>query len=241
MSSTTAGYTEEGTQKVAQKPMGTSYIPTKEEKRVFKECAQESFWYRSLPFSVLSMGVTRALLARGALTPHPKFGSIPKVFFAGFCGYFAGKMSYMGPCKEKFKSLENSPLGEAIRKGLPLQVSKGPQSEMSDPDTQSFDTMFQAAEAPSHAPVTQSYDYNSESPVPMGKEDDFSAPGSYIEDEEPRKKSILYEDLRGKNRENYEVTLTQKSETLLKPSPDREPGRPRKDVKNNIYGDSWEE
>ncbi|XP_034059264.1 OCIA domain-containing protein 1-like [Gymnodraco acuticeps] len=239
MSSTTAGYTQEGTQKVAQEPMGISYIPTTEEKRVFKECAQESFWYRSVPFSVLSMGFTQALVFKGALTPHPKFGSIPKVVFAGVCAYFAGKMSYMSTCQEKFKSLENSPLGEALRKGLRPQVSKGPQSEMSDPDTQSFDTMFQATEAPSHAPVAQGYDYNSESPVLMDKADDFSAPGSYIEDEEPRKKPILYEDLRGKNRENFEVTLTHKA--LHKPSPDREPGRPRKDMKKNIYGDSWEE
>ncbi|KAI4833044.1 hypothetical protein KUCAC02_015977 [Chaenocephalus aceratus] len=101
--------------------------------------------------------------------------------------------------------------------------------------------MFQAAEAPSHAPVAQGYDYNSESPVLMDKADDFSTPGSNIEDEEPRKKAISYEVLRYKNRENFEVTLNHKSETLLKPSPDREPGRPRKDVKKNIYGDSWEE
>ncbi|KAK5899472.1 hypothetical protein CesoFtcFv8_008952 [Champsocephalus esox] len=241
MSSTTARYTQEGTHKVTQDPMGSSYIPTTEEKRVFKECAQESFWYRSVPFSVLSMGFTQALVVRGALTPHPKFGSIPKVVFAGVCAYFAGKISYMRICQEKFQSLENSPLGEALRKGLLPQVSKDPQSEMSDPDTQSFDTMFQAAEAPSHAPVAQGYDYNSESPVLMDKADDFSTPGSYIEDEEPRKKAISYEDLRYKNRENFEVTLNHKSETLLKPSPDREPGRPRKDVKKNIYGDSWEE
>ncbi|KAK5866026.1 hypothetical protein PBY51_020247 [Eleginops maclovinus] len=241
MSSTTAGYSEDGTQKGAREPVGIAYIPTEEEKRVFKECSQESFWYRSVPFSMVSMTVTQALVARGALSSHPKFGSIPKVVFAAFCAFFAGKMSYMRTCQEKFKSLENSPLGEALRKGLPPQVSKAPQSEMSDPDSQSFDTMFQAAEAPSQAPVVSGYGYNSESPVPMGKADDFSAPGSYLEDEEPSKKSILYEDLRLKNRENYEVTLTQKSETLLKPSPEKEPGRPRKDVKKNIYGDSWEE
>lgn len=34
---------------------------------------------------------------------------------AGFCGYLAGKMSYMKTCQEKFKRLENSPLGEALR------------------------------------------------------------------------------------------------------------------------------
>lgn len=40
---------------------------------------------------------------------------------AGFCGYLAGKLSYMKTCQEKFKRLENSPLGEIIRQksGLP--------------------------------------------------------------------------------------------------------------------------
>lgn len=50
-----------------------------------------------------------------------------------------------------------------------------------------------------------------------------------MEEEEPRRKAILYEDLRLKNRENYEVTLTQKAETLLKASPDKEPARPKKE------------
>lgn len=50
-----------------------------------------------------------------------------------------------------------------------------------------------------------------------------------MEEEEPRRKAILYEDLRLKNRENYEVTLTQKAETLLKTSPEKEPKRPKKE------------
>lgn len=29
-----------------QPPVGMEYIPTEEERRVFKECNQESFWYR---------------------------------------------------------------------------------------------------------------------------------------------------------------------------------------------------
>lgn len=42
---------------------------------------------------------------------------------AGFFGYMAGKLSYMKTCQEKFKRLENSPLGEALRQraGLPSQ------------------------------------------------------------------------------------------------------------------------
>lgn len=94
---------------------------------------------------------------------------------------------------------------------------------------------------------------------------------SYEEENEPKRKSILYEDLRLKNRENYEVTLTQKAESLLKTSPEKEPERPTKSgtkktksvtpvfffffykketvdslislhvSAKNIYGDAWEE
>ncbi|KAM7009024.1 OCIA domain-containing protein 1 [Tautogolabrus adspersus] len=237
MSSPTTGFTGDGQGRRPPAPMGVEYTPTEEEKMVFRECNNESFWYRSVPFSVVSMAVTQALVARGTLTGSPRFGTLPKVAFAGFCGYLAGKMSYMKTCQEKFKRLENSPLGEALRQrtGLPQQSSKVAPSEMSDPDLQSFDTMFQQAESP----VTKSF--NSDSPVQMGRAEDNSAPvQSYVEEEEPRRKAILYEDLRLKNRENYEVTLTQKAETLLKPSPEKETKRPKKESKN-IYGDTWEE
>ncbi|XP_026160080.1 OCIA domain-containing protein 1 [Mastacembelus armatus] len=250
MSSTTTGFLEERQHRGAQAPVGMDYIPTEEERRVFRECNQESFWFRSMPFSVVSMAVTQALVARGTLSASPRFGSLPKVAFVGFCGYLAGKMSYMKTCQEKFKRLENSPLGEALRQRtrLPPHQPKGPQSELSDPDTTSFGTMFQPAETHSQTPThtrDYEYDYSPEPPMQMGRADDFSSPGatvqSYVEEEQPRRKPILYEDLRLKNRENYEVTLTQKAETLLKTPPEKEPERPMKEVKKNKYGDSWEE
>ncbi|XP_067434949.1 OCIA domain-containing protein 1-like [Thunnus thynnus] len=247
MSSTTTGFNEEQQRRGAQGPVGMDYIPTEEERRVFKECNHESFWYRSVPFSVVSMAITQALVARGTLSASPRFGSLPKLAFAGFCGYLAGKMSYMKTCQEKFKRLENSPLGEALRQrtGLPPQYSRGPQSEMSDPNSLSFDPMFQPAESPGQTPTQTrdyGYGYNPEPPAQMKKPDDFSAQvQSYMEEEEPRRKPILYEDLRLKNRENYEVTLTQKAETLLKPSPEKGSERPIKEAKKNIYGDTWEE
>ncbi|XP_041641410.1 OCIA domain-containing protein 1-like [Cheilinus undulatus] len=239
MSSTTTGFPEDRQGRGPPSPAGIDYIPTDEERMVFKECNQESFWYRSVPFSVVSMAVTQALVARGTLTASPRFGALPKVVFAGFCGYLAGKMSYMKTCQEKFKRLENSPLGEALRKrtGLPQQFPKVAQSELSDPDTQSFDSMFQPAE------TLVQRSYNPDSVTQSGQADNVSTPvQSYVEEEEePRRKSILYEDLRLKNRENYEVTLTQKAETLLKPTPEREPNRAKKSETKNIYGDVWEE
>ncbi|KAL7856299.1 hypothetical protein AOLI_G00199030 [Acnodon oligacanthus] len=99
----------------AKAPLGMDYVPSEEERRVFQECNQESFWYRSVPISVSSMALTQFLISRGTLTASPRFGSVPKVLFAGACGYFAGKLSYMKTCQEKFKRLENSRLGEALR------------------------------------------------------------------------------------------------------------------------------
>ncbi|XP_075900550.1 OCIA domain-containing protein 1 [Nelusetta ayraudi] len=238
MSTTASGFSEDQSQRRGQSPVGVEYIPTEEERRVFRECNQESFWYRSVPFSVVSMALTQALVVRGTLSASPRFGALPKVAFAGFCGYLAGKMSYMKTCQEKFKRLENSPLGEALRQrtGLPQQYpTRTAQSEMSDPDAPSFEPVFQPPESSSLG------GYSMESPTQMGRADDYNNPAElYVEEEEPRKKGILYEDLRLKNRENYEVTLTQKAESMLKTSQDKEPRRPTKEAKN-IYGDTWEE
>ncbi|XP_034438257.1 OCIA domain-containing protein 1-like [Hippoglossus hippoglossus] len=244
MSSPASGYSEEQQRRGAQMPVGVDYIPTEEEKTVFRECNQESFWYRSVPFSVVGMALTQALVVKGTLSASPRFGSLPKVAFAGFCGYLVGKMSYMKTCQEKFKRLESSPLGEALRlrTGQPQQNSRGPQTEMSDPDNQSFDPMFKPADSTSPmARNSRDYEYGFKTEAP--KADDLSATASvqsYVDEEEPSRKSILYEDLRVKNRENYEVALTQKAETLLK-TPEKERERPKKEAKKNVYGDSWDE
>ncbi|XP_067106835.1 OCIA domain-containing protein 1-like isoform X1 [Osmerus mordax] len=243
MSQIYTGFTEER-QGDSQGPAGVNYIPTDEERRVFRECNQESFWYRSLPFSAVSMAITQALVVRGTLSSSPRFGSLPKVAFAGLCGYLAGKMSYMKTCQEKFQRLESSPLGEALRKKtqLPPLSPQGPRSEMSDPDAQSFESMFQPSDPQSQTPPQdKDYGYSAQSPDFMDQREDPRAPAqSYLGEEEPRRKSVLYEDLRNKNRENYEVTLTQKTETPSRPAPDR-PSPQREAVQKNIYGDAWDE
>lgn len=224
-------------------PLEMNYIPTEEESAVFKECKKESFWYRAVPFSAGSMAITHVLVSRGSLTASPRFGSLPKMAFAGICGYMAGKISYLSTCQEKFKRLENSPLGEALRqrKGLPQIYSQGPQSEV-DTSMQSLGTMFQSDAQSQTPPQSRDYGYIPEPPMPAERVEDLSVSDqSNMDEEVPRQKPVLYEDLRLKNRENYEVTLTQKAETLMKPSPRSKPEWPKKEVKKNIYGDAWEE
>ncbi|KAJ8000516.1 hypothetical protein DPEC_G00180930 [Dallia pectoralis] len=221
---------------------------TEDEKRVIRECVQESFWYRSVPFSLASMLVTQGLVHRGILTSSSRFGSLPKVAFAGLCGFLAGKMSYVKHCQEKFKRLEDSPLGEALRQRTrSIAQSSQPKSEMSDPDQITFDSMFQPSDQSQVPPHPRDYGYPDDPTQTHSSRTaadvDFNMPAQTFQDDvEHSRRPVMYEDLRNKNRENYEVMLTQRAETPVKPEPDR-PARtaPKKDEKKNVYGDSWDQ
>lgn len=252
MSQTSSGFTDPQQQQYggAQSLLEAGYIPSEEEKRIFRECKEESFWYRSLPLSAAAMAVTQVLVSRGTLTPSPRFGSLPKVAFAAAIGYIGGKISYAKICQEKFKNLENSPLGEALRKGqqhLPHHSAPQSQSEMGDPNQMTFDPALQSVTEPQFSgdsfsdPSSSTYQpaaFGESAPAPAGDYINPQEP-SYLDEEMPRRKAILYEDLRSRNRENYEVTMTQKADTLSK-APAEVPA-PRKDVKKNQYGDAWDE
>ncbi|KAK9956401.1 hypothetical protein ABG768_014137 [Culter alburnus] len=240
-------------------PFGAAYIPNEEERRVFRECNSESFWYRSLPFSAIAIGITQVMVSRGILSPSPRFGSLPKVAIAGIFGYIGGKMSYMKVCQEKFRKLENSPLGEALRQGrhMPSVINQSEFADQNPSESQQSESVSQPAKDVSSMPenysnYTSDYTYSSPSqsydPTPFSSgfsdsgpvniRDDISPQALYPDEDVPKKRPVLYEELRNKNRENYEVTLTQKAETLMKPQ--REVAAP-KEVKKNKYGDAWDE
>ncbi|XP_046892799.1 OCIA domain-containing protein 1 [Hypomesus transpacificus] len=248
MSHSSSGFTDtsqpyDGAQPEQNPALTAGYVPTEEEKRVFKECNQESFMYRSLPFSAVAVGVTQVLVAKGVLAPSPRFGSLPKIIFAGMVGYIGGKISYAKVCQEKFKNLENSPLGEALRQGrrqIPQQFAPQTQSEMGDPQ--------QAAYVPIPASDSFSNDLSSAYQPPAFSDSAPSAPGddiinppapSYLEDEGPRRDPVMYENLRSRNREHYEVNMTQKADASLQPRAGR--AGPHAEVKKNKYGDTWDE
>ncbi|XP_074848850.1 OCIA domain-containing protein 1 isoform X2 [Carettochelys insculpta] len=232
-----------------------AYVPTEDERRIFRECNEESFWYRSVPISAISMIVTQGLINKGILTAHSRFGSFPKVAFAGICGYIAGKISYLSACQEKFKRLENSQIGEALRqKHRPLPYEYAAQkSEFGNlPDQPSFESS-PVLEAPLSSSYSHEYSSADQSlsnyePVPFSASLNESSPTGITEhnarepvpflEERPKRKSVSYEELRNRNRETYEVGLAQKEETPVK-SPQERPFK--KEVKVNKYGDAWEE
>ncbi|XP_031641006.1 OCIA domain-containing protein 1-like [Contarinia nasturtii] len=93
-----------------------NYEYSPEELRAIRECGSEAFYYRSLPFS-LGIGTTVYMAVKnGYLKPHRTLGPWPKVLALGFVGYIAGRVSYLGACKEKLMALPNSKLAEMLRR-----------------------------------------------------------------------------------------------------------------------------
>ncbi|XP_042324789.1 OCIA domain-containing protein 1 isoform X2 [Sceloporus undulatus] len=227
-----------------------------DEKRVFRECNEESFWYRSLPLSGISMLITQALIKKGILTTHSRFGSLPKVAFAGLCGYIGGKISYMKTCQEKFKKLENSPLGEALRKHRPFPheynsqqpgFPKVPSPFESAPAAESLESSKYASKyavdnygsidfRSNYEPVPFSSSMNESSPT--GITDSSPQEPTPPMEEGPKRRGITYDELRSRNREVYEAGITQRSDV---PSKSSQEIPLKKEGKVNKYGDTWEE
>ncbi|GAA6073487.1 OCIA domain-containing protein 2 isoform X1, partial [Tachysurus ichikawai] len=79
MTTETAESTE-GVQQLTKKgrcPMGDKQ--SEEMKQIWKECQQESFWYRALPLSIGSMAITSGLIYNGVWKQSKRFGPFPKL------------------------------------------------------------------------------------------------------------------------------------------------------------------
>ncbi|KAG9282775.1 OCIA domain-containing protein 2 [Astyanax mexicanus] len=86
-------------------PISDKNVNREEVKQIWKECQEESFWYRALPLSLGSMAVTGGLIYNGVWKQSKRLGPFPKLAVAGILGYAVGKASYMGTCREKFQKL----------------------------------------------------------------------------------------------------------------------------------------
>ncbi|XP_046892800.1 OCIA domain-containing protein 2 [Hypomesus transpacificus] len=91
---------------------GDRHLPREDIRQIWRECQEESFWYRALPASLGSMAVTGGLLYQGIWNASKRFGPFPKLAVAGILGYAVGKASYVGTCREKFQRLGPFPGSE---------------------------------------------------------------------------------------------------------------------------------
>lgn len=86
-------------------PMGDRHVHRDDVRKVWKECQEESFWNRALPFSLGSMAVTGGLIYNGVWKSSKRFGPFPKLAVAGLLGFAVGKASYVGTCRRKFQQV----------------------------------------------------------------------------------------------------------------------------------------
>ncbi|XP_029939236.1 OCIA domain-containing protein 2 [Salarias fasciatus] len=86
-------------------PVSEAHIHREDVRKIWKECQEESFWYRALPLSLGSMAVTGGLIYNGVWKASKRFGPFPKLAVAGILGYAVGKASYVPTCRSKFQTL----------------------------------------------------------------------------------------------------------------------------------------
>lgn len=218
-----------------------------EELAVLRECDIESLVQRSIPLGIV-MGVgTWAACQRGFLKPT---GATAKVVSACIAGYFLGKLSYQSKCAEKVMRLPNSQLAEVLRR-----KRKGEFFEKFTPDGGlSLAPFSSAAEfyTDDHLKSHQqnSLDMDLDRPANSGLDDTFRPsldnPDRNFNDNlplDPPKSSTSYEELRRRNREDYNNRMQQpfrqpaprdEAPIINRAQPEREPGS----VKNQ-YGDVW--
>nr|XP_060511061.1 OCIA domain-containing protein 2 isoform X4 [Panthera onca] len=82
-------------------PKSKLHIHRGEISKIIRECQEESFWKRALPFSLVSM------LATQGLVHH----------VAGILGFALGKASYIRVCQSKFHSVEDQLRGAGFGPG----------------------------------------------------------------------------------------------------------------------------
>lgn len=203
-----------------------------EEMRVLNECNKESFFKRCLPLSSLLGFGTYYGVRVGYFKGHPKFGSIPKVSAAVFIGYFIGKISYQWKCAQKLMEVPNSKLGQILREkrragksGFPETLEPGFGTGITLPSTFSM----------KEEPLTESDQQRSHLDIDDRPYSDFdfqrppAYDGSNMElsglPAEPPPHKVTYDELRKKNRDEYEI---QRSKFTPRQSPP-----PTNDLANN--------
>ncbi|XP_029356402.1 OCIA domain-containing protein 2 isoform X2 [Echeneis naucrates] len=101
-----ADFTNPAPREVERKcPVTDDLVHRNDVRKIWRECQEESFWYRALPISLGSMAVTGGLIYNGIWKSAKRFGPFPKLAVAAVLGYAVGKASYVGNCRKKFQEL----------------------------------------------------------------------------------------------------------------------------------------
>uniref|UniRef100_A0A8C0JP41 OCIA domain containing 2 n=1 Tax=Canis lupus dingo TaxID=286419 RepID=A0A8C0JP41_CANLU len=96
-------------------PKSKLHIHRGEISKIIRECQEESFWKRALPFSLMSMLATQGLVHQDS----ELFNDLSYLAFAvaGILGFALGKASYIRVCQSKFHSVEDQLRGAGFGPG----------------------------------------------------------------------------------------------------------------------------
>ncbi|KRY69437.1 OCIA domain-containing protein 1, partial [Trichinella pseudospiralis] len=103
-----------------------SFHLTFEEQNIVRECARESFIYRTLPMTVAGCFFAKYFQKSGLTKGHPIYGMSVHYLAIFGVAYLFGKFSYISKCKEKIlKRIPNSDLADAVRKSNQSTIFQG--------------------------------------------------------------------------------------------------------------------
>lgn len=186
------------------------YTLSADEMRVLKECNKESFFKRCLPLSAFLASSTYLGVKNGYLKPSVKYGATPKVIISVVIGYFIGKFSYQSKCAEKLMQLPNSQIGEMLRQRRRGNIRENNDSGFGPGMSLTPFGNLSSGDVYSDLNPNSSLDLDTTRPENPGLDDYYrpSLDNPVFEEEEDmppvQKYTTTYEELRKKNREEYQ-------------------------------------
>jgi len=179
-----------------------------------KECLDEAFYQRSVPFATGLGFAAHYGVINGHLKGNRTYGSLPKVLIGTAIGVICGYYSYRSKCADKMLDIPNSQFAEIIR-----------MNRYGDSYSDDFNAVKRASRKKANdikSPAEQFYSNEFHKPSPLnldterpqlGGIDDYRlnmdsshkfSGGATIE--KPREQ-VTYEQLRQRNREEYARNL----------------------------------
>uniref|UniRef100_A0A1B0A9I3 OCIA domain-containing protein n=1 Tax=Glossina pallidipes TaxID=7398 RepID=A0A1B0A9I3_GLOPL len=238
-----------------------NYQFSSDELRILRECNLESFYQRSLPLGT-ALGLAAYFgVKQGYLTPNIRYGAVPKVMVGVLLGYFVGKFSYQQRCAEKIMLLPNSRLGELLRQrqnqsgfsSLKTDSQLGVGMTLSPFASNAGDIYSDEHLQPAGKGNALNLDMENR-PTYAGLDDTYRPTldsAAQIDPDiplEPVKPGMTYEELRQRNREEYEKKqqnplsspLPSNAPLVVREPKTTPPEDPVKRVRTNKYGDPLE-
>ncbi|XP_063777023.1 OCIA domain-containing protein 1-like [Pseudophryne corroboree] len=219
--------------------------PTEEELKAARECLVKNFWYRCVPFTVISVVATKALLAKGIITSSSRFGARSKLLFGGIFGYIAGNISSMKACREQLMKVRSYPLDEQGHQGDRRQT-QFPSDAPSSYPSQSLTPLSESPKIPKYSPseydtsaATVPFSSSMSESLPTGIVYNTGRDAEPVPEERSKQKIMTYDELRSSNRDPYHTAGLPTQKTPQR-APAEDKGTWKKDKKNK-YGDVWEE